>query len=191
MDLGVHSRRLVAVVGLSTCLAMAGCGVSTASAPTRAPSSAAAHAPSAPAPAPTASAVAADSMTVVTRAEAGAALGQSVRAAVSGKATVEGGVAAVFYADSVRVGTNPDVPVPDSVRVVLVNGPTARTWFDDYRSKVHAVSLNGLGDEAYYDGYASVSVLKGDAYLRISVIGPRGVSLAGEKQLAAIAAPRI
>ena len=130
-------------------------------------------------------------MTVITQPEASAALGESVRPAVQGKATVEGGVAAVFYGPSVPVGTNPDVPVPNSVRVVLVTGPKAKQWFDDYKSKVHAVSLSGLGDEAYYDGYASVSVLKGASYVRIAVAGPRGISLAGEKTLAADALPRM
>jgi len=130
-------------------------------------------------------------MTVITRAEASAALGQSVRPAVHGKATVEGGVAAVFYGPSVPVGTNPDVPVPNSVRVVLVTGPKALSWFDDYRGKVRAVALSGLGDKAYYDGYASVSVLKGDAYIRIAVAGLRGISLAAEKKLAADALPRM
>lgn len=130
-------------------------------------------------------------MTVVTQPEAGAALGQKVRAAVSGRATVEGGVAAVFYGPTVPVGANPDVPVPNSVRVVLVTGPKATAWFNDYRNKVHAVSLSDLGEKAYYDGYASVSVLKGDAYLRIAVIGPHGTSLPAEKKLAAEALPRV
>ena len=130
-------------------------------------------------------------MTVITRSEAGSALGQSVRAPVRGKATVEGGVAAVFYGPSVPVGTNPDVPVANSVRVVLVTGSKAQSWFDDYRTKVHAVPLAGLGDKAYYDGYASVSVLKGDAYVRIAVAGARGTSLPAEKTLAADALPRM
>jgi hypothetical protein len=130
-------------------------------------------------------------MTVITQSEAGAALGQNVRAAVGGKATVEGAVAAVFYGPVVPVGTDPDVPVPNSVRVVLVTGPKAAVWFNDYRSKVHAAPLSGLGDQAYYDGYASVSVLKGDAYLRIAVVGPHGTSLPAEKELAADALPRM
>ena len=108
-----------------------------------------------------------------------------MRAPVLGKATVEGGVAAVFYGPSVPTGTNPDVPVPNSVRVVLVRGSDAHTWFNDYRGKVHAISLTGLGDQAYYDGYASVRVLKGDAYVRIAVASPRGILLASEKKLAA------
>jgi hypothetical protein len=189
---------------LLACVALAGCGSPSASAPNSNSSSAppkAAAGSTAPAPAatppsaspttPKTSGTGVDSMNVITQPEASAAIGEHVRPAVRGRATVEGGVAAVFYGPSVPVGTNPDVPSPNSVRVVLVTGPDAQKWFDDYRSKVHAVSLAGLGDRAYYDGYASVSVLKGDAYLRIAVAGPRGISLAGEKQLAADALPRM
>ena len=45
------------------------------------------------------------------------------------------------------------------------------------------------GDAAFYDGYASISVLKGDAYVRIAV----GVAnnLGVEKTLAADALPRM
>jgi len=112
-----------------------------------------------------------DSCSVVTQAQAGTALGQTVRAPVRGKATVEGGVACVFYGPSVRAGADPDVPVTDSVRVVLVTGPDALSFFNDYRSKVPAQAIAGLGDQAYYDGSASLSVLKGNEYLRVAVIG--------------------
>ena len=78
----------------------------------------------------------------------------------------------------------------DSVRVVLVKGANAKRFFDDYRSKVHAQPVSGLGDQAYYDGFASLSVLKGDAYLRIAVIGVANF-LAAEKKLAASALPRV
>ena len=123
-------------------------------------------------------------MTIVTRAEAGAALGQTVRPPVRGHATVEGGVAAVFYGPNAPAGANADVPVTDSVRVVLVTGPNALKYFDDYRTKVHAQPIAGLGDKAYYDGYASLSVLKGDEYLRVAVIGAPNV-LNAERQLVA------
>src|SRR5438477_12491990 len=146
----------------------AGCGSSTTSK----------HA-APPAPAPVA-----DSCSVVTRSEGGRALGQRVRSPVRGRATVEGGVACVFYGPRVPAGTNPDVPVSDSVRVVLVKGANAKRFFDDYRSKVHAQPVSGLGDQAYYDGFASLSVLKGDAYLRVAVIGVPNF-LAAEKKLAA------
>ena len=106
-----------------------------------------------------------------------------------GHATVEGGIACVFYGPNVPAGTSPDVPVGDSVRVVLVTGRNAKKFFDNYRTKVHAQPISGLGDKAYYDGYASISVLKGDAYVRIAV----GVAnnLSAEKALAADALPRM
>jgi lipopolysaccharide export system protein LptA len=108
---------------------------------------------------------------------------------VIGKATVEGGKACVFYGPDVPVGTNPDVAVADSVRVVLVVGPDATKWFNNYRHKVHAKTIAGLGDKAFYDGYASISVLKGDAYVRIAV----GIAnnLGPEEMLARDALPRM
>jgi len=194
MTLPMTPRALLAATALLACVALAGCGSSGSassqpSSPSTPPPASASSQPApapvtAPSPAPAPS-NAVDSMTVVTRAQAAAALGESVRAAVRGKATVEGGVAAVFYGPSVPGGANPDVPVVNSVRVVLVKGADALKWFDDYRGKVHAVALSGLGDKAYYDGYASVSALKGDGYLRISVIGPRGISESAEKKLVA------
>ena len=138
----------------------------------------------------TLSSAAVDSCTAITQSEASAALGQAVRVPVRGKATVEGGVACVFYGPSVPAGADPDIPVPASVRVVLVRGAQARSFFADYRGKVHAVAVPGLGDQAYYDGYASLSVLKGEAYIRIAVIGVRNV-LDAEKMLAADALPRM
>ena len=130
-----------------------------------------------------------NSLTVITQSEAGAALGQTVKPAVKGHATVEGGVVAVFYGPQAPAGANPNIPVDDSVRVVLVTGPNALKYFNDYRSKVKAQPIAGLGDQAYYDGYASLSVLKGDEYLRVAVAGPN--SLRAEEKLAADALPRM
>jgi lipopolysaccharide export system protein LptA len=132
----------------------------------------------------------ADSCAAITQAEAGAALGRAVKPPVHGKASVEGGVVCVFYGPSVAAGTDPDVPVGDSVRVVLVKGPQAEAFFADYRKKVRPQAVTGLGDQAFYDGYASLSVLKGDAYVRIAVIGVRDV-LGAEKMLAADAIQRM
>jgi hypothetical protein len=141
-------------------------------------------------PVPTAAVVsAANSCSVVTQSEASAALGQPVKPPLLGKATVEGGLACVFYGPDVPPGTCPDVAVPDSVRVVLVTGADARKWFDDYRAKVHAQPVSGLGDQAYYDGYASISVLQGDAYVRIAVGIPDNLSV--EETLARDALPRM
>jgi hypothetical protein len=76
------------------------------------------------------------------------------------------------------------------VRVVLVGGPKAKAYFDDYRSKVRAQRISGLGNQAYYDGYASLSLLKGKYYVRIAVIGVKNV-LAAEKTLASDALRRL
>jgi hypothetical protein len=127
---------------------------------------------------------------MITTTEASQALGgQPVKPPVRGHATVEGGVACVYYGPHVPPGVSPDIPVGDSVRVVLVVGPKAKKYFDDYRSKVHAQTVSGIGDKAFYDGYASISVLKGDAYLRIAVgvLSP----LSPEEMLAKDALPRM
>ncbi len=102
---------------------------------------------------------------------------------------VEGGVAGVFYGPKAPAGVSPDVATYDVVRVVLVTGQNARKWFDDYRGKVHAKPISGLGDAAIYDGYASISVLKGDAYLRIAV--GTAPNLSQEETLARDALPRM
>lgn len=175
-------RRIGAVLAV-VALLIAACGSSTTSptaasqaggsAPTSVVSAAptTSTAPTTSAASTTAASAMFDSCSIVTQAEASTALGQTVQAPVRGKATVEGGVACVFYGPSVKVGTDPDVPVNDSVRVVLVVGSNAATWFSDYKSKVPAQAITGLGDQAYFDGSASVSVLKGDEYLRVAVIG--------------------
>jgi hypothetical protein len=133
----------------------------------------------------------ATSCTVVTQAQAGAALGQTVTAGVLGHATVEGGLACVYYGPNAPSTADADVPVPDSVRVVLVTGSDALKWFNDYKGKVQAQSIPGLGNQAYYDGDASVSVLEGSEYLRVAVIGQTGISETAEEQLARDALPRM
>jgi hypothetical protein len=176
----------VAIVAL-----LSACSASTTSPPSASPK--ASHTPSStgtssPRPS-TAAAAKPTSCSVITRAEAAAALGQQVKPPILGKAVVEGGVACVFYGPLVPAGTSPNVAVADSVRVVLVTGPDAKKWFDNYRGKVHAEPIAGLGQEAYYDGYASINVLEGDAYLRIAV----GIAnnLGVEKTLAKDALARI
>jgi hypothetical protein len=133
-----------------------------------------------------------NSCSVVTRAEAAAAIGESVTAGILGNATVEGGVACVFYGPSAPAPTTPNVAQPDSVRLVVVEGSHALTWYNDYKSKVHAQSISGLGDQAYYDGYASLSVLKGDRYLRIAVVPAHApASLSDEEKLAIAVLPKL
>ena len=169
-----QAGRLAAVVGTAVVgtaalvTAVTACGPSSSSSSPSASSSAAAPSSPTASSSPT-TAAATDSCDVVTEAEASTALGQQVKPPILGKAVVEGGVACVFYGPEVPPGTSPDVAVGDSVRVVLVTGPHAKKWFDNYRGKVHAKPISGLGDAAYYDGYASISVLKGDAYVRIAV----------------------
>jgi len=188
-----HIRRagLAAIAVSAALVPLAGCGSTAkpAAAPSGPAAAATASSAAAAATVPAAAATATDSCTVITRAQAGAALGQAVRAPVLGKATVEGGVACVYYGPDVPVGTNPDIPAADSVRVVLVTGPKAVRYFNDYRHKVAARTITGLGDRAYYDGYASISVLKGDAYVRIAVAVAN--NLRAEERLAADALPRM
>ena len=199
----MHVRRdtrgpALATALLTAGLILVGCGSTKSAATAHAPSttrpattsSASTRATSTTAATTTTRAVTVDSCTAVTQAEAGQALGQTVGAPVRGKATVEGGVACVFYGPSAPTTVDADVPVPDSVRVVLVTGAQGTSYFDDYRSKVPAQAVAGLGDQAFYDGSASLSVLKGSDYLRIAVIGVPDV-LAAEKQLAAAAVGRL
>jgi hypothetical protein len=133
-----------------------------------------------------------DSCSVVTQAEAASAIGAAVTPGVLGSATVEGGLACVFYGPSAPTSRNPNVAQADSVRVVAVKGAQAVTWYNDYKSRVKAQPITGYGDQAYYDTYASLSVLKGDSYLRIAV-SPAGAtpSLSDEKELATAVLPKL
>jgi hypothetical protein len=132
-----------------------------------------------------------DSCKVVTQAEAASAIGESVTPGVIGNATVEGDRACVFYGPSAPTLHTPNVAQSDTVRVVVVEGSDALTWYTNYKSKVKPQPITGYGDQAYYDGYASLSVLKGDYYLRIAV-APAGAppSLSDEEQLATAASCR-
>jgi hypothetical protein len=178
------TRIALAVASVSIVVALAGCATTT---PTSTSSGSSPAAGTKNTFVPSAS----DSCTVVTHSDVSTALGETVAAGVMGKATVEGGIACVFYGPEAPAGANPDVPVPDSVRVVLVTGADGTKWFNDYKSKVPAVALSGLGDQAYYDGSASVSVLKGSSYLRIAVIKTTGPDEAAEQALATTAIPRM
>jgi len=117
-----------------------------------------------------------------------------VTAGKLGNATVEGGLACVFYGPSAPTPHTPDVGQPDTVRVVVVKGANAAKWYNAYKASpsVRPQAVAGYGDQAFYDGYASLSVLKGDTYLRVAVV-PAGAapSLAAEKQLATAILPRL
>lgn len=132
-----------------------------------------------------------NSCTVLSVGEVGKGLGQIVTPGIRGNASVEGGVACVYYGPSVAPGADPDTPVPDSVRVVLVTGPKAQPWYQDYLAKVAPITIKNLGEDAFYDGTASVNVLEGSSYLRISVIKTTGSDEAAEIALATIASPRL
>jgi hypothetical protein len=133
-----------------------------------------------------------NSCSVVTRAQAASAIGQSVTSGVLGTATVEGGLACVFYGPDAPKPRDPNVAQADSVRVVVVRGAEARKWYKAYKSKVRAQPISGYGDQAFYDGYASLSVLKGDFYLRIAV-SPLAAppSLRDEERLAKAVLPKL
>jgi len=133
-----------------------------------------------------------DSCSVVTQSEAASAIGETVTAGVLGSATVEGGLACVFYGPSSPTPHDPNVAQADSVRVVVVEGPDALTWYNDYKSKVNAQTIPGYGDQAFYDGDASLSVMKGAYYLRVAV-APAGAppSLADEEKLATAILPSL
>lgn len=189
-------RVAVFVIACSAAIFLAACSSPSSSSPPASAPSSNALASSPATTSPSASAVAAggkfDSCSVVTQAEAASALGESVTPGVLGKATVEGGLACVFYGPSAPMPRDPNVAQADSVRVVVVFGPDALTWYQNYKSKVRAQPVTGYGDQAYYDSYASLSVLKGNYYLRVAV-APAGAapSLAAEKQLAAAILPSL
>ena len=186
----------IPVMACCTAILLVACSSPSSSSSSSAAPASSSGAPSASPASPAAPASAAagnfNSCTVVTQAGAASALGQAVTPGVLGKATVEGGLACVFYGPSAPTPRDPDVAQPDSVRVVVVHGPKALTWYQDYKSKVSAQPVTGYGDQAYYDGYASLSVLKGDYYLRVAV-APAGAppSLAAEKQLANAILPKL
>ena len=189
-------RRPVAISAMAGCAAilLAACASSSSSVPSPSSSPPATGPTAAPAPpVPAAAAVGNfDSCSVVTSAEAASALGQAVTPGVLGRATIEGGLACVFYGPSAPTPRDPNVSQADSVRVVVVRGPKALAWYQDYKSKVSAQPESGYGDQAYYDDYASLSILKGDYYLRVAVI-PAGAppSLTAEEQLARAILPKL
>lgn len=192
-----RSQVAIAVIVSGAAILLAACSSSSSSSPPAVPTSSSSAPPASPAAASSAASASAaagnfDSCSVVTQAEAASALGQAVTPAVLGNATVEGGLACVFYGPSAPTPRDPNVAQADSVRVVVVHGPKALTWYQDYRSKVSAQPVTGYGDQAYYDGYASLSVLKGDYYLRVAVApADAPPSLAAEKQLATVILPKL
>src|SRR5664280_578491 len=179
------------VVAVAAAILLTACSSSSSTSPSTAPPP-----PSSTTASSTTSATTANfnSCSVVTQAEAASAIGQSVTPGVLGNATVEGGLACVFYGPSSPAPTTPNVGQPDTVRVVVVKGSDALTWYNNYKSspQVHAQPVTGYGDQAFYDGAASLSVLKGNTYLRVAVV-PAGAapSLSAEEQLATAILPKL
>src|SRR5664280_2639971 len=188
------------VVSVTAAILLTACSSSSSTSPSKAPTTCASAATttssSTTASSTTTSATTANfnSCSVVTQAEAASAIGQSVTPGVLGNATVEGGLACVFYGPSSPTPTTPNVAQPDTVRVVVVKGSDALTWYNNYKSspQVHAQPVTGYGDQAFYDGAASLSVLKGNTYLRVAVV-PAGAapSLSAEEQLATAILPKL
>jgi len=186
------------VVAVPIAILLAACSSSPSSSPTSTSAgtttSASASSSSTSSPSTTTTATTANfnSCSVVSQAEAASAIGTSVTSGVLGNATVEGGLACVFYGPSAPTPTTPNVAQADTVRVVVVEGSDALTWYNNYKSKVSAQPISGYGDQAYYDGYASLSVLKGNYYLRVAV-SPAGAapSLTDEEQLATAILPKL
>jgi hypothetical protein len=133
-----------------------------------------------------------NSCAVVTQAEAASALGHSVTPGALGTATVEGGLACVFYGPLAPKPRDPNVAQADSVRVVVVKGADASKWYQAYKAKVSARPVRGFGSHAFYDGFASLSVLKADYYLRVAVSPPGAPpSLRDEERLAKAILPKL
>ena len=180
-------RAAALVLAVAAAIEVAGCGSSSSKSP-----SATSTSPSTAPPTTVTAKANFNSCSVVTQAEAASVLGQPVTPGVQGNATVEGGRACVFFGSSAPSPRDPNVAQPDSVRVVVVRGAHAFSWYRDYKSKVRPQPASGYGDQAYFDGYASLNVLKGDYYLRIAV-APAGAppSLADEERLAAAVLPKL
>lgn len=185
--MGPRTTAVGLALAVSVAILLAGCGSASSTS-----SSTPATGSSATSPGPLRASGTFDSCSVVAQAEAASAIGHPVSPGVLGNATVGGGTACVFYGPSAPSPHNPNVAQPDSVRVAVVRGSRASTWYEDYRSKVNAQPVTGYGNQAYYDGFASLSVLKGDYYVRIAVI-PAGAppSLGAEKEIAAAILPKL
>jgi hypothetical protein len=190
MALSSCARRNVAATALSAgaALLVAGCGAGSPSASVTTAGSSSPAATTAPVAAAR-SPHGPNSCSVITQAQASAALGQPVQPPKRGKAQVEKGVACVFFGPDVPPGTSASDAGLDAVRVVLVTGQKAEKFFANYRSQVHAQAISGLGDQAFYDGGASISVLKGNAYVRIAIGKPDNLS--AEEALARDALPKM
>jgi hypothetical protein len=106
---------------------------------------------------------------------------------ISSTVPVGGALACVFYGPTAPTPTTPNAAQPDTVRVAVVKGDNAATEYNAFKATVASPEeISGYGDEAFYDGTAVLSVLKGDTYVRIAIrpAGGSATALAADQQLA-------
>lgn len=142
-----------------------------------------------PAPAPVANACA-----LVTRTEAGGAIGETVSAGVLGTKPVGGGAPCVFYGPDAAEPHRPDSTASDSVRVALVEGSAAADAYAAYRTShgVRPQRVAGYGQSAFYDGSSSLNILQNGCYVRILISRANGAPLlSAEERLAREILPKL
>lgn len=142
-----------------------------------------------PAPAPVANACA-----LVTRAEAGGAIGETVTAGFLGTKPVGGAAPCVFYGPDAAAPHRPDSVAPDSVRVAFMQGSAASDAYAAYRTShgVRPQRVAGYGQSAFYDGSSSLNILQNGCYVRILISRANGAPLlSAEEKLAREILPKL
>lgn len=143
----------------------------------------------APEPAPVANACA-----LVTRTEAGGAIGETVTPGMLGTKPVDGGEPCVFYGPDAAEPHLPDSVQSDSVQVTLVQGAAASGAYATYRTApgVRPQRVAGYGQSAFYDGSRSLNVLQNGSYVRILISRANGAPLlSAEEKLAREILPQL
>ena len=165
----------IAAAVAATALLLAGCGGGGG--------------PARPEPAPVANAC-----VLVTRAEAGGAIGETVTNGVLGSKPPSGGAPCVFYGPDAAQPHRPDSVQSDSVRVTLVRGSGAAGGYTAYRTSpgVRPQRVAGYGQSAFYDGSSSLNVLQNGCYVRILISRANGAPLlSAEEKLAREILPKL
>jgi hypothetical protein len=142
-----------------------------------------------PAPVPVANACA-----LVTRTQAGGAIGETVTTGVLGTKPVGGGAPCVFYGPDAAEPHRPDSVASDSVRVALVEGSAASGAYAAYRTShgVRPQRISGYGQSAFYDGSSSLNILQDGSYVRILISRANGAPLlSAEEKLAREILPKL
>jgi hypothetical protein len=136
----------------------------------------------------------ADACVLVTRTEAGGAIGETVTAGVLGTRPADGGAPCVFYGPAAAEPHRPDSVQADSVRVTLVQGSAASGAYGAYRTTpgVRPQRVAGYGQSAFYDGSSSLNVLQDGCYVRILISRANGAPLlSAEEKLAREILPKL